>query len=106
MGTELVMILTRIQAYQRPRCPIVSRHLLAFPEGALATSGGEKVMGLATLGGGLSKQERCRTFPTEHLHAAHLVRIWVTMHLIVLVHTPEQSRVEAADLCGGSLYSV
>ena len=102
------MILARIQAYQSPRCPIVSRRLLALPEGAPATSGREKVMGLATLGGGLSKQERCRTFPTEHLHAAHLVRIWVTMHVIVLVHTPKQSRIEAADLCGDnvSLYSV
>ena len=100
------MILTRIQAYQSPRCRIVSRHLLALPEGALATSGREKVMGLATLGGSWSKQVRCQTFPTEHLHAAHLVRIWVTMHLIVLVHTPERSRIEAADLRGGSLYSV
>ena len=82
------MILTPIRAYQSPHCLIVSHHLLALLEGALATRGREKVMGLATLGG-LSKQERCRTSLTEYLHAAHLVRIWVTMHLIVLVRIPE-----------------
>jgi hypothetical protein len=101
-----MMILTRIQAYQSPRCLIVNHHLLALLEGALATRGREKVMGLATsgtLGGGLSKQERCRTFLTERLHAAHLVRIWVTMHLIVLVHIPER-RIGTVVLCGGSLY--
>ena len=50
------MILTRVQDYQRPRYLIVNHHLLALLEGALATRGGEKVMGLAAsgiLGGGL-----------------------------------------------------
>ena len=98
-----MMILTRIQAYQSPRSLIVSRHLLALPGCAPATRGREKVMGLATLGGDLSKQERCRTFLTERLHAAHLVRIWVTMHLIVLVHIPER-RIGTVILYGGSLY--
>ena len=96
------MILTLMGAYQSPHCPIVSHHLLGVLEGALAT-GREKVMGLATLGGGLSKQERCRTSLTEYLHAAHLERIWVTMHPIVLVHIPGR-RTGMVVLCGGSLY--
>ena len=57
------------------RCLIVNHHSLALLEGAQATRGREKVMG-TVLGGGLKNQ-----FPTECLHAAHLVRIWVTMHL-------------------------
>ena len=78
LGTELGMILTLIRAYQNLHCLIVSHHLLVLLEGTLATRGREQAMGLATLGGGLSKQERCRTFLTERLHAAQLVKIWVT----------------------------
>ena len=40
----------------------------------------KKGMGLGTLEGGLWNQERYRTFLTKCL------RVWVTMHLIVLVH--------------------
>ena len=98
-----MMILTQIQAYQSPHCLIVSHHLLALPENALTTRGREKVMGLATLGGGLSKQERCRTFLIERLHGTDLVRIWVIMHLIVLLRIPGRGAVTVV-LCGGSLY--
>ena len=41
------------------------------------------------LGGGLKDQGHWQAFLTERLHAAHLVEILATMHLIVLVRIPE-----------------
>lgn len=41
--------------------------------------------------------------PEGRLHGVHLVRVWATMHLIVLVLTPERSGFDAI-LCRDSLY--
>ena len=83
--------MTRIQICQSHHCLIANHHSPGLLEGARATRGKEKVMGAisGTLGGGLKNQGHWQTFLTKRLHVAHLVRIWVTMHLIVLAHIPE-----------------
>ena len=83
--------ITWIQICQSHHCLIANHHSSGLLEGPRATKGKEMVMGAVsgTLGGGLKNQGHWEIFLTECLHDTHLVRIWVTMHLIVLAHIPK-----------------